>query len=90
MSWGGEISRSKFLSTVLKEISEQQAVLTGEELLREWKSLSATLNREVRIVTPGEEIVGRAVDIDASGALILRGGDGSLMSAVAGDCIHLS
>lgn len=87
---GREISRRQFLSTVLKEISEQQAVLTGEELLREWKSLSATLNREVRIVTPGEEIVGRAVDIDASGALIVRGGDGSLRSAVTGDCIHLS
>ncbi len=87
---GRGVSRRQFLSTVLKEISEQQAVLTGEELLREWKSLSATLNREVRIVTPGEEIVGRAVDIDASGALILRSGDGSLRSAVAGDCIHLS
>jgi len=86
---GREVSRREFLSTVLREINEQQAVLTGAELLREWRSLSATLNREVRIVAPGEEIVGQAVDIDASGALILRSGDGSLRSAVAGDCIHL-
>jgi BirA family transcriptional regulator, biotin operon repressor / biotin---[acetyl-CoA-carboxylase] ligase len=87
---GREVSRKGFLSTVLKEISEQQAVLTGEELLREWKNLSATLNKSVKIVAPGEEIVGRAIDIDTSGALIVRGEDGSLRSAIAGDCIHLS
>jgi len=86
---GREVSRREFLSTVLKEISEQQALLTGEELLSEWRSLSATLNREVRIVTPGEEIIGRAIDIDTSGALIVKGEDGSLRSAIAGDCIHL-
>jgi len=87
---GREVSRRQFFNTLLTEIEAQQSLLTGNSLLEEWKSLSATLNREVRIVTPGEEIVGRAVDIDASGALILRSGDGSLRSAIAGDCIHLS
>ena len=87
---GGEVSRREFFNTLLTEIEAQQSLLTGNGLLEEWKSLSATLNREVRIVAPGEEIVGRAVDIDTSGALILRSEDGSLRSAIAGDCIHLS
>jgi BirA family biotin operon repressor/biotin-[acetyl-CoA-carboxylase] ligase len=86
---GKEISRKELLSSVLTEIAEQKAVLTKADLLEEWKSLSATLNRDVKIVAPGEVIVGRAIDIDTSGALIIRERDGSLRSVVAGDCIHL-
>ena len=86
---GKEISRKKLLSSVLTEIAKQQARLTQEDLLKEWKSLSVTLNKQVRIVAPSEVIVGRAIDIDTSGALIIREKDGSLRSAVAGDCIHL-
>lgn len=86
---GKEISRKKLLSSVLTEIAKQQALLTQEDLLKEWKSLSVTLNKQVRIVAPSEVIVGRAIDIDTSGALIIREKDGSLRSAVAGDCIHL-
>ena len=60
-----------------------------EDLLEEWKKLSTTLNRNVKVTAPGEVIVGRAIDIDATGALIIEGNDGSLMKAMAGDCIHL-
>ena len=84
-----EISRKEILSSVLKEIAKHQALLTKGDLLEEWKNLSATLNKDVRVVAPGEEIVGQAIDIDTNGALIIKGKDGSLKSAVAGDCIHL-
>ena len=87
---GERISRKEFLNSVLKEINEQQALLTKRDLLEEWKSLSATLGREVRIVASGEEIVGRAIDIDTNGTLVIKGKDGSLRSAICGDCIHLS
>ena len=86
---GKEICRKEFFSFLLEEIIKQQASLTKEDLLEEWKSLSITLNKDVRIVTLGEEIIGRAIDIDASGALIIKSEDGSLRSAVVGDCIHL-
>ena len=86
---GKEVSRKEFLSLVLAEIAKQQALLTKEDLLKEWKSLSATLNKNVRVMAPGEEIVGQAIDIDANGALIVKGEDGSLRTAIAGDCIHL-
>jgi BirA family biotin operon repressor/biotin-[acetyl-CoA-carboxylase] ligase len=59
------------------------------DLLREWKELSATLNREVKVVGLGEEVTGQAVDIDATGALILKTADGYLRTILAGDCIHL-
>jgi biotin-(acetyl-CoA carboxylase) ligase len=37
----------------------------------------------------GEEVIGQALDIDATGALILKGKDGSLRTVLVGDCIHL-
>ena len=86
---GTQVSRKDIFGSLLEELLRQQSLLTTGELLEEWKNLSATLNREVRIETMGGEIVGRAVDIDSNGALIIKGKDGSLRTAIAGDCFHL-
>jgi BirA family biotin operon repressor/biotin-[acetyl-CoA-carboxylase] ligase len=86
---GKEVSRKELFRAVLAELDERQGLLTTADLLEEWKGLSATIGRDVRILAPGEEITGKAVDIDSSGALMIRAKDGSLRSAIAGDCIHL-
>jgi len=86
---GREISRKEFLSVLFREIEQQQALLMEADLIKEWKELSGTLNKYVMILSPGEVIVGRASDIDTTGALIVKERDGSLKKAVAGDCIHL-
>jgi len=86
---GREISRKEFLSALLMEIERQQPLLMKADLLEEWKKLSVTLSKDVRIVAPGEVIVGQAIDIDTTGALIVKERDGSLKKAMAGDCIHL-
>ena len=86
---GREISRKEFLSVLLTEIERQQPLLMKADLLEEWKKLSVTLNKDVRIVAPGEVIVGRAIDIDTTGALIVKERNGSVKKAMAGDCIHL-
>jgi len=86
---GREISRKEFLSVLLGEIERQQALLMEADLLKEWKKISGTLNKYVRILSPGEVIVGQAIDIDTTGALIIRKSSGSLEKALAGDCIHL-
>ena len=87
---GKEISRKEFLSALLVEIKRRQALLMEEDLLEEWKKLSVTLNKDVKVIAPGEVIVGRAIDVDTTGALIIREMNGSLRNAVAGDCIHLT
>ena len=84
-----EISRKEFLGVLLVEIERRQPLLMKADLLEEWKKLSVTLNKHVRIVAPGEVIVGRAIDIDTTGALIIKERNGSLKKAMAGDCIHL-
>jgi BirA family biotin operon repressor/biotin-[acetyl-CoA-carboxylase] ligase len=86
---GKEISRKEFLSALLVEINRRQALLMEADLLEEWKKLSVTLNKGVRIMSLGEEVIGQAIDIDATGALILKGKDGSLRTVLVGDCIHL-
>lgn len=86
---GKEVSRKEFFRSVLAGLEERQGLLTTADLVEEWKSLSATLGRDVRILAPGEEITGKAVDIESSGALMIRVKDGSLRSVIAGDCIHL-
>jgi len=87
---GREISRKEFLGALIGEVERRRPLLMKADLLREWKELSATLNKEVRVVSLGENVIGQAIDIDATGALILKGRDGSLRTVLAGDCIHLS
>jgi BirA family biotin operon repressor/biotin-[acetyl-CoA-carboxylase] ligase len=86
---GREISRKEFLGALLMEIERWQTLLMEAGLLKEWKKLSATLDRDVRILAPGGAIVGRAIDIDDTGALIVKERNGYLRKAVAGDCIHM-
>ncbi|OGN97118.1 MAG: biotin--[acetyl-CoA-carboxylase] ligase [Chloroflexi bacterium RBG_13_51_36] len=85
---GKEISRKEFLRALLTEIERRETLLMESALLDEWKKLSATLHKNVRIVSLGEEVIGQAVDIDATGALIVKGTDGSLRTVLVGDCIH--
>ena len=86
---GRAISRKEFLRALLLEIERWLPLLMTADLLEEWKKLSATLNREVRVMSLGEEVEGQAIDIDATGALILKGKGGSLRTVLVGDCVHL-
>jgi len=87
---GREIPRKELLAILITEIERRQLLLMKADLLKEWKRLSATLDKEIRVMSLDEEVIGRAIDIDATGALILRGKDGSLRTVLVGDCIHLS
>src|SRR3972149_84647 len=86
---GREISRKEFLSALLMEIEQRLPLLMKADLLEEWEKLSGTLNKDVRIMSLGEEVIGQAIDIDATGALIVKGKDGTLRTVLVGDCIHL-
>jgi len=86
---GKEVDRKSFFYSLLKELKETQALLNKADLLEEWKRLSATLNKIVKVITINGEIIGKAIDIDAYGALLIKTSEGSLKSIFAGDCIHL-
>jgi BirA family biotin operon repressor/biotin-[acetyl-CoA-carboxylase] ligase len=86
---GREISRKRFLNALLAEMDERRAILMEPELLHQYRRLSCTLGRDVRMTSLGEEVTGKAIDVDAMGALVLKEKDGSLRTVVVGDCIHL-
>jgi len=89
---GHEVDRASFLARVLKEFESHYLLLESGEydaIIREWKSLSCTLERRVDIRTLKNSFEGEAVDIDEFGALIIRKDNGKLERVIAGDCYHL-
>jgi BirA family biotin operon repressor/biotin-[acetyl-CoA-carboxylase] ligase len=59
-----------------------------EAVLPAWRELSDTLGRRVRVETPGETVVGTAVDVEPPGTLVVETDDG-VRRVSAGDCEHL-
>ncbi|MDD4255554.1 MAG: biotin--[acetyl-CoA-carboxylase] ligase [Methanofollis sp.] len=89
---GHEVDRASLLTTVLKEFESRYQILESGEydpIIREWKSLSRTLDNRVSIRTMRKTFEGVAIDIDQHGALIIRRDNGRIEKVVAGDCMHL-
>ena len=62
--------------------------MNSPDIYEEWRSLSLTLNKQVRISSYSVDLEGEVVDLAEDGALILRQGQ-ELKRVLAGDCIHL-
>ena len=54
-------------------------------LLQEWRGFAKFLGGKVVVTSFAETIVGKALDVDADGALIIKLQDGALKKVVAGD-----
>lgn len=73
-----EIERNKILSCILDELEEKY--LKFKELkdfmlfLPEYKSLSANLNKEAKVIYKDKEIIGTVIDILPSGEIVLKTG----------------
>jgi BirA family biotin operon repressor/biotin-[acetyl-CoA-carboxylase] ligase len=88
---GHEVDRASFLARILKEFENHYLLIESgeyEAIIREWKSLSSTLENRVQIRTLKNTFEGEAIDIDEFGALIIRKDNGKLERVIAGDCYH--
>jgi BirA family biotin operon repressor/biotin-[acetyl-CoA-carboxylase] ligase len=86
---GHEVDRASFLARILKEFESRYLLIESgeyEALVREWKSLSCTLENRVQIRTLKNSFEGDAIDIDEFGALIIRKDNGKLERVISGDC----
>jgi BirA family biotin operon repressor/biotin-[acetyl-CoA-carboxylase] ligase len=86
---GHDVDRAQFFAVFLKEFERRyQMILKGETepLFREWKSLSHTLHRRVRVRTIRESFEGEALDVDEHGALLIHKDNGEVERVIAGDC----
>jgi BirA family biotin operon repressor/biotin-[acetyl-CoA-carboxylase] ligase len=88
---GHEVDRATFLARILNEFENRYLLIESGEydaIVREWKSLSCTLEHRVLITTMKNSFEGEAIDIDEFGALIIRKDNGKIERVIAGDCIH--
>ncbi|GAG61370.1 unnamed protein product [marine sediment metagenome] len=85
-----EVLRVKLVQTFLQEFEKYYEKLKRKEfpsILGEWKLYSHTLGKKIR-ADIGERIVtGEAIDINESGALILKKEDGELIEIISGTII---
>ena len=87
---GGEISRVKFFRAVLEEFDKlyRQVKTSGfGKTLELWKKYNVTLGKNIRVISAmndGETFTGKAVDLNADGALVVETSQG-LKTVYAGD-----
>ena len=83
-----EVSRRLILETFLAVFEEQTRIINCRHIIGLWKKQTSTIGSRVRIETFGEIFEGIAVDVDESGALIIRDRAGEIKTIIYGDCFH--
>jgi len=72
---GHNVSRIALLQEILRQLEQRYAKVKEREvdtLVGEWKELSSTIGHQVQLNLSRRLIRGRAVDIDETGALLIR------------------
>ena len=85
---GKTVSRKIFLQHLLQALEKWYDVFHrqgGSPILQAWRNWAQVGGRQVRITSFGEQITGKAVDVDSDGALILETAKGQRKRIVAGD-----
>jgi len=88
-----QVPRTPLLAKILREIEGTYLKLLDEEtdkILEEWRGLTETLGRKVKVVTEEGVIEGVAVDVASDGSLIVEDLAGVKRFIYAGDVIHLT
>ncbi|MEM4900172.1 MAG: biotin--[acetyl-CoA-carboxylase] ligase [Thermofilum sp.] len=87
---GRPVPRVPLLLRILREVDRIYSKLREEPggVLSEWKKLSSTLGRRVRVITLNGVHEGLAVDVDDNGGLVVEV-EGRRATFYAGDVVHL-
>ena len=84
---GIHVSRKELLAAVLAELEAEYKVAQEEgfdRVLEDWRKLSVTLGKDVRVIFGNENYIGKAVDIDRDGCLLVETEKG-IRRIMAGD-----
>ncbi len=85
---GRGIDRCALIAAILNKMEKAIDNMESQEIYEEWRSLSLSLGKRVRISSAEGDLTGQVVDLDGDGALILQQGR-EKRRILAGDCIHL-
>lgn len=83
-----EVDREKFLHKLLEELEVYYKMFKEnrfDSILEEWKQLNRFFGANVEVVSFDEKIMGKAVNVDKNGALIVKLADGTTRKVVSGD-----
>ncbi|MEM0027066.1 MAG: biotin--[acetyl-CoA-carboxylase] ligase [Ignisphaera sp.] len=88
---GSDIPRIPLLINIIKNTDIVYTRLRQEEkeILNEWRKLSSTIGRKVKVISFNQEIEGVAEDIEDDGALRIRTKENTITKVYVGDVIHL-
>ncbi|MDX9785797.1 MAG: biotin--[acetyl-CoA-carboxylase] ligase [Desulfobacterales bacterium] len=86
MLLGERVRRTTLLGRFLNLLEEAMVQMTWEQTLAAWRNLTVTLGRPVRVVTTREIVEGTAMNVDDTGALILKTTAGTTQKIIYGDC----
>jgi BirA family biotin operon repressor/biotin-[acetyl-CoA-carboxylase] ligase len=85
---GREVSRIALIQALLRKFElwyKRFKEGRGEEIKRRWEELSQVWGKEVEVDFMGEQVRGKALTIDADGALLVQEDGGEVKRIVAGD-----
>ncbi|MGD8251732.1 MAG: biotin--[acetyl-CoA-carboxylase] ligase [Desulfobacterales bacterium] len=85
---GKRMRRQALLSAFLDRMERRLTAGGLARAIEDWKILTVTIGRTVRVQTLKETVWGLAEDVDDQGALILRTDSGERRRIVFGDCFH--
>lgn len=89
MATGAPVDRAALLAALVEELGTRYDEWeSGADLRTAYLELCLTPGQEVRVTVPGGEVVGRAVDVDPTGRLVVRTEAGEEHLG-AGDVVHV-
>ena len=85
---GRSVSKKQILVRFLDLFESRIAAVDPARIIRHWKDRTATIGTQVRVQTHDRVYEGKALDVDETGALIVKGQDGITRKIIYGDCFH--
>jgi len=85
---GKSVSRKQILTRFLDLFESRIADVDPPRIISQWKARTATIGTEVRVQTHDRVYEGKALDVDDTGALIVKGRNGVTRKIIYGDCFH--
>ncbi len=82
------VSRKLILETFLDDFKNRIQIIDCQNIIDQWKAMTSTIGSHVRIETISDVFEGLAVDVDESGALMVKGKTEKIKKIIYGDCFH--
>ena len=88
MVTGGDIDRAKVAAAMMESLRKMDQILLTkkEEILDDYRNDCITVGQEISLLRVGEEVRhGKAISVDAEGALVVEFADGHLETVNSGE-----